>query len=113
MTVSELVVVLARIVERSSLARSANQEKIIAGLAAMPEYLQRRRLDLWEHSIPSEDGSDNPVMGWLLDEIFEFGRCNLYTQFSPERSLQAYATVGAKLLEAGLSPPQVEEINEW
>ena len=52
-------------------------------------------------------------MASLLDAIYELGRYNLYTRFQPERTLRAYATVAAKLLESGLTPPQVDRITDW
>src|SRR3954467_5282780 len=105
MRVSEIVPLLADLIERSSLPRSAGQLRAIAHLKAIPDYLARRRLDEWESDLPPPSGDDHPITASLLDAVYELGRYNLYTQFNSEETLREYATIAAKFLESGLSPP--------
>jgi hypothetical protein len=113
MNVSELVPLLAQIVDASDLRRSPNQQEMIAVLVAMPEYTRRRHLDEWEAAYPSKREGDDVVAGELLEAIFELGRYNLYTQFNAAETLREYAIISAQLLRAGLSSPQVERIPDW
>src|SRR5947209_14278988 len=101
MNVTDLVLILARLLETAPVRCSENQETMIAVLKAMPDYSRRRRLSEWEAQFPEPRDGDDPVAGQLLDAIFALGQYNLYTQFDPAGTLCEYAVVGAKLLAAG------------
>ena len=113
-TISEIVPLLAHLLDRSALPRSAVQSQAISHLKAIPDYVSRGCLDQWDADFPwasTQDGSD---MAGLLEDVFELGRANLYTLFNGDRTLREYATVGAKFLQAGLSPPpQVDGFTGW
>ncbi|MFT3788620.1 MAG: hypothetical protein QM770_21015 [Tepidisphaeraceae bacterium] len=113
MTISEVVPILADLVEKSPLPRSDVQRQAIEHLKTISDFVVRRNLDEWEAGFPWESTRDGSVVASLLEDVYELGRYNLYTQFNRERTLREYATVGAKLLQAGLSPPQVESITDW
>jgi hypothetical protein len=112
-TVSEIVTILAELIEQSSLPRSEAQQRAIAHLKSIQSYLERRRLDEWEEQFPWESIQDGSQVASLVEGAFELGRFNLYAQFDPAGTLREYATVGAKFLNAGLSPPQVESFDDW
>jgi hypothetical protein len=112
-TVGEIVPILADLIEQSSLPRSEPQQRAIAHLKSIASYLERRRLDEWDERFPWESIEDGSEVASLLEGVFELGRFNLYAGFDGDGTLREYATVGAKFLEAGLSPPQVESITGW
>jgi hypothetical protein len=112
-TVHEIIPILAGLAERSSLPRSAAQGRFIAHLRSIPEHLAQRRLDEWEHNVPKGNSDDEPLIAVLIEAVYELGTLNLYTKFNRERTLREYAIVAAKFLEAGLSPPQVDQIADW
>ncbi len=113
MTISELVPILADLVEKSPLPRSDVQRQALLHLKAIPDFVVGQNLDEWEAAFPWESTEDDSLLAALLEGIYELGRYNLYTQFNRERTLREYAKVGAKLLQAGLSPPQVDSITDW
>ena len=113
MRISEIIPLLAELLEQSPLSRSDIQKQAIAHLKAIPDFVARRRLDEWEESFPWESTRDGSKIALLIGEVYELGRYNLYCRFNPAGTLRAYAAVGAMFLEAGLSPPQVDRIQDW
>ena len=115
-TISQVVSTLTELIERSPLPRSETQQKAIAHLKTIPDYVTRKRLDEWETNFPWESvegESSGSTIASLLEAVFELARYNLYTQFDSKGTMSEYATVSAKLLAAGLSPPQIKNITDW
>ena len=113
MKVTELVVALADLIDRSPLRRSPMQQQKIAHLKSMPEYSERRHLDDWDGDLPESSSEDDPVTADLLEAVFELGRFNLYTMFDRRGTLREYASVRDKFLAAKLNPPKVDRITDW
>jgi hypothetical protein len=113
LTIHEVVPILAELLERSPLPRSARQAQATVHLKAIPDYLARHRLDAWEEDFPWESTQDGSAIAPLLKRVYELGCYNLYTMFNPQRTLREYATVCANFLEVGIVPPVIEEITDW
>ena len=90
--------------------RSATQ-----ALASMPDWLEQRRLDLWEEHVqdvlPATDQSSLPMR--LVEEVFEFGRFNLYGAFQAERTAQEFSRLVVQLSEHGVELDEHQHVSEW
>ena len=90
--------------------RSATQ-----ALASMPHWSEQRRLDLWEEHVeevvPVTDQSSRPMR--LVEEVFEFGRFNLYGAFQAEETAQAFRRLVVRLSQHGVMFNGHQDVWEW
>jgi hypothetical protein len=61
-------------------------------LASMPDWLEQRRLDGWETHVQEvvPDTADQSLPMSLPNEVFEFGRFNLYCAFQAEETAREF-----------------------
>lgn len=84
-------------------------------VASMPDWLKQRRLDLWEAHVqevfPVTTERGTPMS--LLDEVFEFGRFNLYTAFQADKTANVFRKLIVQLSEHGLMVDEHQSVSEW
>jgi hypothetical protein len=84
-------------------------------LASMPDWLKQRRLDLWEahfqELVPVTTDQSLPMS--LLDEVFEFGRFNLYGAFQAEKTVKEFRKLVVRLSEYGVTLDEQQSVSEW
>jgi hypothetical protein len=95
-------------------------------IATMPEHLASRDLTGWDTSCGSalfdceQDGwfdhseesrARTDIHLFLVDELYELGRFNLYAAYIPESTKQEYQTLRTKFLSAGIQIPTVADVN--
>jgi hypothetical protein len=83
-------------------------------LASMPHWSEQRRLDLWEEQVqevvPVADQSSLPMR--LVEEVFEFGRFNLYGAFQAETA-QEFRRLVVRLSQHGVVLNEHQDVSEW
>ena len=81
----------------------------------MPEWMRRGQLDLWEQhvqdALTGQDRGGLPVR--LLDEVFEFGRYNLYTAFNAKETTQEFTRVATLLSQSGVAIQGSQSVTAW
>lgn len=83
-------------------------------LATMPYWLERGRLDLWEQHVQEcrvDEVLESPPLT-LLDEVFEFGRYNLYAAFNPEETAREFTRLRLLLSRSGIAIDQ-QDVATW
>jgi hypothetical protein len=84
-------------------------------LAPMPHWSERRRLDLWEEHVeevvPVADQSGLAMR--LVEEVFEFGRFNLYGAFQAEETAQEFRRLVVRLSQHGVVLNEHQDVSEW
>lgn len=84
-------------------------------LASMPYWSEQRRLDKWEAQVQEVvpvTMDQSPAMS-LLDEVFEFGRFNLYAAFQAEETAEEFRKLIVRLSEQGLMVNEYQSVSEW
>lgn len=80
----------------------------------MPDWLEIGRLDVWEEHVqgilPAGD-LQGPVA--LLNDVFEFGRLNLYCAFQPENTAREFRRLVARLAQQGLAVDEKHPVANW
>jgi len=81
-------------------------------LASMPDW---RLLDEWEAHVqdvfPASAVQSLPMS--LLDEVFEFGRFNLYAAFQAEETAKEFRKLIVRLSEHGVTLDEHQSVSEW
>lgn len=83
-------------------------------VASMPEWLTKGRLDLWEKRVEqvlSEQHPDGSPLR-LLDEVFEFGRFNLYGAFQAKETAEQFRRLIDRLSRHGLVLDE-HAVSDW
>ena len=98
----------------------------IAEIGDMPSYKERRDLSQWETECNSTfydcasndwfDQSDeararDDVLIYLAEELYEFGRFNLYGAYMKESTKREYQSLRTKFISAGIQIPELSEVN--
>jgi hypothetical protein len=90
--------------------RSATQ-----ALASMPYWSEQRRLDLWEEQVDEvvlvSDQSSLPMR--LVEEVYEFGRFNLYGAFQAEETAQEFRRLAVRLSQHGIMLNEHHDVSDW
>jgi hypothetical protein len=84
-------------------------------LASMPDWLEQRRLDEWEahvhEVVPVTTDQGLPMS--LLNEVFEFGRFNLYGAFQAEKTVNEFRKLIVRLSEHGVTLDEHQSVSGW
>ncbi|GEM_PF-1497389 len=114
MQVSETVRTLAQAISATRTTLSPRHRLLLALLQLMPLYCEARRLDAWEAAILAalprvndRSDADTSGMGHLLEEVFEFGRLNLYTSFDSSGTGDCYANLSKLFERANIDCPKI------
>jgi hypothetical protein len=86
-------------------------------IGSMPEWVERRSLDRWEESVHAQEvdwelrEARPDELFMLAIEIFDFGRCNLYSVIDARRTRREFDRLRANLVRARVGP--LPEANEF
>ena len=113
--ISEIVAALAKTIECAYSWLPPKQQLMLRLMRMMPLYRDSNALPAWESADAEitdglEDGSE---VGELIDEVFEFGRCNFYTQFNKSRAHDAFTRVAQIFKNRGLPVPEVRKLAKY
>jgi hypothetical protein len=81
----------------------------------MPDWLEQRRLDACEahvQEVVSVTTEQSPPMS-VLNEVFEFGRLNLYAAFQAQKTANEFGTLIVRLSEHGLMVDEHQSVSAW
>ena len=108
MCVSITVQAIAEAIAASHAALTPSQQARVDVLRLMPPSTEIRDLGAWEavYGEPPSSEPDTPL-DILLDEVFEFGRYNLYCKFDPVGTKRIYAGLAEQLRRAGVPCPTI------
>jgi len=81
-------------------------------LASMPDW---RLLDEWEAYVQDvfPVTADQSLPMSLLDEVFEFGRFNLYAAFQAGETAKEFRKLIVRLSEHGVTLDEHQSVSEW
>jgi hypothetical protein len=116
MSVSRTVVALADLIEARLPVESARERLQLQILRLMPLYVQIRDLPAWESAFTAVMDKNDPPEGtgaWVLGEVFDFGRWNLYAAFEEAAAKRDYADMRAELRRVGIEVPESSRLDEW
>lgn len=116
MSVSQTVVALADLIEARIPLESARERLQLEILRQMPLYVQIWDLPAWESAFTAVMEEDDPPEGsgaWVLWEVFDFGRCNLYAAFVEAAAKRDYDYMRAQLRRVGIDVPESPELSDW
>lgn len=116
MSVSRTVAGLADLVEACLPLSGARERLQLQILRLMPLYVEIWDLVAWESAFTGVmDESDSPQGSdaWVLEQVFDFGRGNMYGAFQEATARSDYAEMRAELLKVGIEVPENAELHEW
>ena len=84
-------------------------------LAMMPQYRDAKKLAAWEYAVKGllEETDYNSELGSLITSIFEFGLCNLYSEFNAADAMDEYQTCSRKLEMHQIPVPPVSKLVKY
>lgn len=116
MSVSRTVVALADLIATRVPLEGARERIQLQILRLMPLYVEIWDLVAWESAFAevmtkedSPEGSD----AWVLEQVFDFGRGNVYGAFQESTAKSDYSHMRAQLLRVGIEVPVDPELHEW
>jgi hypothetical protein len=112
MGVCALVKEFAEAVSQVKQPREPQHRLAIEILRLMPLYRESRCLDSWENAFPNSIDSKEGEIDKLLNEIFEFGRCNLYSAFVVDRTIREMEAL-IDLLRCSGVDVQSGDVSDW
>lgn len=97
-----------------------HQRLFLMTIGFMPLYLEMNALDLWEQDcqqVPLEENQYykplSQEMEYLIIEIFDFARTNLYTQYSQYNAEQAWRSLKPLFIEQHIAFPDYYDFSTW
>jgi hypothetical protein len=114
MAISKVVAVAACAIESRG---PADVRAMLAVVARMPEYVERKRLVLWEAEVnavmpPDFHLHEDPI-GRLAGEIFELGMENMYGAVDVDLTARLYGELVAHAANIGIALPTVVDLRDW
>lgn len=104
----------------SNLPKTPFQLLQLKSLALMPDYAQVRHLDLWEYQLQEifainidPINSNYLAVNSIIEALFELARVNLYSQFNPNLTFQAYLQLQQLLKFHHIDVPSQAEIVDF
>jgi hypothetical protein len=88
---------------------------VAQAIATMPDWLARNRLDCWEKHVQGvfPFGARISHAMSLLEDVFEFGRLNLYAAFQPEETAHELRALTARLSPLHVALDEREAVSNW
>lgn len=110
MLISTTVQMIAEAIAASRLTLSASQQARINVLRSLPSYTEAKDLGAWDEAYGQPPSSEpNTTLDLLLDEVFEFGRYNLYCAFDSRGTKRVYLQLARQLRQIGVDCPIADE----
>jgi hypothetical protein len=116
MGVADVVRTVAKAVARATNPTDPRHRIGAQILRLMPDYRDAHALVAWESAFQgSVAATDESEVGRLLYAVFDFGRLNMYGQFSGPLTVQEFAKLSDWLAERGVVVPVPEprELSKW
>ena len=87
----------------------------VNAIASMPEWVERRRLDLWESEVTAREAKGASALHALARGVFELGAFNMYAAIEEAETAKLFEELRAAFAAAGVDAPAADafDFENW